>query len=70
MFVTFWFNKPINECSKFGQQDRFFLGETNWLPAQLTLETAKAEYTLSRTIEELNHPKELTVDEFLKVTKT
>ena len=52
-FVTFWFNKPINECSKFGQQDRFYLGETNWLPTTLTLDTAKAEYALSKLIEEL-----------------
>ena len=52
-FVTFWFNKPINECSKFGQQDRFYLGETNWLPATLTQDTAKAEYALSKLIEEL-----------------
>ena len=51
--MTFWFNKPINECSKFGQQDRFYLGETNWLPATLTLDTAKAEYALSKLIEEL-----------------
>jgi hypothetical protein len=68
-FVTFWFNKPINECSKFGQQDRFYLGETNWLPATLNLETAKAEYTLSKLIEELTYPKELTVAALLKVTK-
>jgi hypothetical protein len=69
-FVTFWFNKPINECSKFGQQDRFYLGETNWLPTTLTLETAKDEYTLSKLIEELTYPKELTVEAFLKVTKS
>lgn len=68
-FVTFWFNKPINECSKFGQQDRFYLGETNWLPTTLTLETAKVEYTLSKLIEELTYPKELTVEALLKVTK-
>ena len=69
-FVTFWFNKPINECSKFGQQDRFYLGETNWLPATLTLDTAKEEYTLSKLIEELTYPKELTVEALLKVTKS
>ena len=69
-FVTFWFNKPINECSKFGQQDRFYLGETNWLPATLTLDTAGAEYTLSKLIEELTYPKELTVEALLKVTKS
>ena len=68
-FVTFWFNKPMNQCSKFGQQDRFYLGETNWLPTTLTLDTAKAEYTLSKLIEELKYPKELTVDALLKVTK-
>jgi hypothetical protein len=69
-FVTFWFNKPINECSKFGQQDRFYLGETNWLPTTLTLDTAGAEYTLSKLIEELTYPKELTVEALLKVTKS
>ena len=69
-FVTFWFNKPINVCSKFGQQDRFYLGETNWLPATLTLDTAKEEYTLSKLIEELTYPKELTVEALLKVTKS
>ena len=69
--MNFWFNKPINECSKFGQQDRFYLGETNWLPItlNLNLETAKAEYTLSKLIEELTYPKELTVEALLKVTK-
>ena len=69
-FVTFWFNKPINECSKFGQQDRFYLGETNWLPTTLTLDTAGAEYTLSKLIEELTYPKKLTVEALLKVTKS
>jgi len=60
----------MNIGSKFGQQDRFYLGETNWLPVTLTLETARAEYTLSKLIEELTYSKELTVEALLKVTKS
>lgn len=48
--------KPFTAGSKFGQQDRFLLGETNWISAAATISAGDltAEYILSQTVSALN----------------
>jgi len=52
--MTFWYLKPLSAASKFGHQDRFLLGETNWIAATPFDHTV--EYTLSQTVAALNDP--------------
>jgi hypothetical protein len=51
--MTYWYLKPLSAASKFGQQDRFALGETNWIPA--TPYDHSTEYILSQTVAALTH---------------
>jgi len=51
--MTYWYLKPLSAASKFGQQDRFALGETNWIPS--TPYDHSTEYILSQTVGALMH---------------
>lgn len=47
-FMTYWYLKPLSSASKFGQGERFLLGETNWIAS--TPYDHTTEYILSKTL--------------------
>lgn len=47
-FLTYWYLKPLSSASKFGNAERFLLGETTWIPSTPFDHTT--EYILSQTL--------------------